>query len=152
MNVETLREIGIIANRSVRRTLRQPALIVPTILFPLMLLAINASGLDVTKNIPNFPADSYLDFALVVTFMQGGLFAATTAGTELATDIETGFLNRLQLTPLRAPAARRCWSCWRCSLRSRSAGWARSSARGRGPRRRCRACSRCCSSSSSCRR
>ena len=104
MDLETVREIGIIANRSVRRTLRQPALIVPTILFPLLLLAINASGLDVTKNIPNFPADSYLDFALVVTFMQGGLFAATTAGTELATDIETGFLNRLQLTPLRAPA------------------------------------------------
>jgi ABC-2 type transport system permease protein len=104
VQLETLREIGIIAGRSVRRTLRQPALIVPTILFPLLLLAINASGLDVTKNIPNFPADSYLDFALVVTFMQGGLFAATTAGTELATDIETGFLNRLQLTPLRAPA------------------------------------------------
>jgi ABC-2 type transport system permease protein len=101
---EALREIGMIAGRSVRRTLRQPALIVPVILFPLMLLAINASGLDVTKKIPNFPADSYLDFALVVTFMQGGLFAATTAGTELATDIETGFLNRLQLTPLRAPA------------------------------------------------
>jgi ABC-2 type transport system permease protein len=101
---EALREIGMIAGRSVRRTLRQPALIVPVVLFPLMLLAINASGLDVTKKIPNFPADSYLDFALVVTFMQGGLFAATTAGTELANDIETGFLNRLQLTPLRAPA------------------------------------------------
>jgi ABC-2 type transport system permease protein len=72
VQTETLREIGIIAARSVRRTLRQPALIIPTILFPLMLLAINASGLNVTKNIPNFPADSYLDFALVVTFMQGG--------------------------------------------------------------------------------
>ncbi len=36
--------------------------------------------------------------------MQGGLFAATTAGTELANDIESGFLDRLQLTPLRAPA------------------------------------------------
>jgi ABC-2 type transport system permease protein len=101
---ETLEQVSLVARRSVRRTLRQPALIVPTIVFPLLLLAINASGLDVTKNIPNFPADSYLDFALVVTFMQGGLFAATTAGTELATDIETGFLNRLQLTPLRAPA------------------------------------------------
>jgi ABC-2 type transport system permease protein len=33
--------------------------------------------------------------------MQGALFAAITAGTELATDIEMGFLNRLQLTPLR---------------------------------------------------
>ena len=104
MNRETIGEVGLIARRSVRRTFRQPALIVPVILFPLLLLAINASGLDVTKNIPNFPADSYLDFALVVTFMQGGLFAATTAGTELANDIETGFLNRLQLTPLKAPA------------------------------------------------
>ena len=104
MNRETIGEVGLIARRSIRRTFRQPALIVPVVLFPLLLLAINASGLDVTKNIPNFPADSYLDFALVVTFMQGGLFAATTAGTELANDIETGFLNRLQLTPLRAPA------------------------------------------------
>src|SRR3954468_22272157 len=104
MQAEVLREIGMIASRSVRRTLRQPALIVPTIVFPLLLLAINASGLDVTKNIPNFPADSYLDFAISVTFMQGALFAATTAGTELATDIETGFLDRLQLTPLRGSA------------------------------------------------
>jgi ABC-2 type transport system permease protein len=104
VSTEALREIGMIAGRSVRRTLRQPALIVPVVVFPLLLLAINASGLNVTKEIPNFPADSYLDFALVVTFMQGGLFAATTAGTELANDIETGFLNRLQLTPLRAPA------------------------------------------------
>jgi ABC-2 type transport system permease protein len=90
LNRETIAEVALIARRSVRRTFRQPALIVPVVLFPLLLLAINASGLDVTKNIPNFPADSYLDFALVVTFMQGGLFAATTAGTELANDIETG--------------------------------------------------------------
>src|SRR5204863_85925 len=55
---------------------------------------------EATK-IPGFPADSYLDFALTVTFMQGALFAAVTAGTGLATDIETGFLDRLQLTPLR---------------------------------------------------
>lgn len=101
---EALREVAIIANRSVRRTLRQPVLIVPTIVFPLFLLAVNASGLDATKRIPGFPADSYLDFALVVTFMQGALFASTTAGTELANDIETGFLNRLQLTPLRGAA------------------------------------------------
>src|SRR3954462_3326052 len=104
MQAEVLREIGMIASRSVRRTLRQPALIVPTIVFPLLLLAINASGLDVTKKIPNFPADSYLDFALVVTFMQGGLFAATTAGTEPANDTEAGCLTLLPLTPVRAPA------------------------------------------------
>lgn len=104
MSSPLLGQVGFIARRSVRRTLRQPALIVPTIVFPLMLLAVNASGLDSASRLPGFPADSYLDFAIVVTFMQGGLFAATTAGTELAHDIESGFLDRLQLTPLRGSA------------------------------------------------
>jgi ABC-2 type transport system permease protein len=101
---ELRREVGILAGRSVRRTLRQPILIVPTIVFPLFLLAVNASGLEAATKIPGFPTSSYLDFAISVTFMQGALFAATTAGTELANDIETGFLNRLQLTPLRGAA------------------------------------------------
>jgi ABC-2 type transport system permease protein len=99
-----LAQVGFIARRSVRRTFRQAAVVVPTILFPLILLALNAGGLEASTEIPGFPSDSYLDFALAVTFMQGALFASTTAGTELATDIETGFLNRLQLTPLRGSA------------------------------------------------
>ena len=36
--------------------------------------------------------------------MQGALFATTNAGTDLARDIQTGFLNRLALTPLRGTA------------------------------------------------
>jgi ABC-2 type transport system permease protein len=97
-------QIAWIARRSIRRTLRQPALIVPTIVFPLVLLAVNASGLNAATKLPGFPTDNYLNFSLSVCFMQGGLFAATTAGAELATDIETGFLNRLALTPLRGIA------------------------------------------------
>jgi ABC-2 type transport system permease protein len=100
----TLEQVGLVARRSVRRTLRQPALIVPTLVFPLFLLAVNSSGLSSVTKLPGFPADSYLDFAITVAFMQGGLFASITAGTELATDIEMGFLNRLQLTPLRRGA------------------------------------------------
>jgi ABC-2 type transport system permease protein len=98
---ELARQVGFVARRSVRRTLRQPALIVPTLVFPLFLLAVNASGLSAATKIPGFPADSYLDFAITVTFIQGAMFASITAGTELATDIDTGFLDRLQLTPLR---------------------------------------------------
>ena len=37
-------------------------------------------------------------------FMQGALFSANSAGTDLARDIETGFLNRLALTPMRGVA------------------------------------------------
>ena len=54
MNRETIGEVGLIARRSVRRTFRQPALIVPVILFPLLLLAINASGLRITGPIAEF--------------------------------------------------------------------------------------------------
>jgi ABC-2 type transport system permease protein len=101
---ETVREIGIIAWRSVRRTVRQPILIVPSVVFPLILMAVTSAGLNAATMLPGFPTDTYLDFALTVCFIQGAMFAAIAAGTELATDIETGFLDRLQLTPLRPVA------------------------------------------------
>ena len=97
------------ARRSVRRTLRQPALIVPTIIFPLLLLAINASGLGSATKIPGFPASSYLDFSITVCFMQGALFSAITAGTELATDIQSGFLNTYALWMLVGLVAAITW-------------------------------------------
>jgi ABC-2 type transport system permease protein len=72
--------------------------------FPLFLLAINASGLAAATDLPGFPTDSYLTFFLAVTFMQGALFATMGAGQAIAEDIQRGFFNRLQLTPLRGPA------------------------------------------------
>jgi ABC-2 type transport system permease protein len=95
-----VRQLALVAERSLRRTLRQPFFIVPSLVFPLFLLAVNASGLDAATKIPGFPADGYVDFALTVCFMQGALFAAITAGTTVAGDIESGFFNRLSLTPL----------------------------------------------------
>jgi ABC-2 type transport system permease protein len=97
-------QVGFIARRSLRKVLRQPALVVPSLVFPLFLMALNSGGLDAATKIPGFPTDNYLNFALALTFMQGALFAAVNAGTELATDIQNGFLNRLQLTPLRGVA------------------------------------------------
>lgn len=93
-----------LAWRSVLRTARQPIMIVPALVFPLFLLAVNASGLNAATKIPGFPTDSYLTFILAFPFMQGALFATNTAGTNLAEDIGTGFFNRLSLTPMRASA------------------------------------------------
>lgn len=72
--------------------------------FPLFLLAVNTGGLESAARLPGFPADSYLDFALAFAFMQGALFAVSNGGGDLAKDIQTGFLNRLALTPLRTSA------------------------------------------------
>ncbi len=98
------RQVGMLARRSVVRTLRQPAMVVPSLVFPLMLLSINSSGLDSATELPGFPTDSYFQFALAITFVQGALFSANSAGTNVASDIESGFLNRLSLTPLRRVA------------------------------------------------
>jgi ABC-2 type transport system permease protein len=98
------RQIGQIAWRSVRRTLRQPGVLIPPLVFPLMLMAVNSSGLRAATHLPGFPTDSFLAFFLPFSFMQGALFAASTAGTDLARDVDTGFLNRLALTPMRGTA------------------------------------------------
>ena len=99
-----LLQVGMLARRSVVRTFRQPAMIVPALLFPLLLLAINSSGLDPATELPGFPTDSYFQFALAIAFVQGALFSANSAGTNVSADVETGFLNRLSLTPLRRVA------------------------------------------------
>jgi ABC-2 type transport system permease protein len=98
--VRGLSDAGLLVRRSVVRTLRQPANLVFSFMFPLILLAVNAGGLDAASHIPGFPGDSYLTFALAVPFMQGALFASNSAGTNIALDIESGFLSRLSLTPL----------------------------------------------------
>jgi len=100
----TLSQIGHLARRSITRTVRQPIMIIPSLVFPLFLLAVNASGLGAATSLPGFPTDSYLTFALGLTFMQGALFATMGAGQSIASDIQYGFFNRLQLTPLRGSA------------------------------------------------
>jgi ABC-2 type transport system permease protein len=86
------------------RTLRQRALLVFPMIFPLILFAINGSALGPATRIPHFPTDSYRDFLIAMTFVQGAMFVSISAGVDLARDIESGFLNRLALTPLRGEA------------------------------------------------
>jgi ABC-2 type transport system permease protein len=94
-------QIGSIARRQILRTLRQPAAVFFPVVFPLTLMAVNAGGLTSATQLPGFPTDSFYAFALAVPFIQGSLFATMNAGTDLARDIQEGFLNRLALTPMR---------------------------------------------------
>ncbi|HWC25780.1 MAG TPA: ABC transporter permease [Solirubrobacteraceae bacterium] len=97
-------QVGLLAGRAVRRTLRNPAQLVFPIAFPLTLLAVNTSGLDAATRLPGFPTGSYLDFALAIPFIQGALFAALNGGQDLARDIQDGFLERLAMTPMSGAA------------------------------------------------
>jgi len=96
-----LTQIAWIGRRSILRTLRQPAAIVPAIVFPLFFLVFMAGGLSSVASIPGFPAPTYLSFALAGAFVQGSMFAGMNGGADLALDIQTGFINRISLTPIR---------------------------------------------------
>jgi ABC-2 type transport system permease protein len=90
-----------LARRAVIRTARQPANIVFPLVFPMLLFAVNAGGLRSETQLPGFPTDSFVAFAIAVPFIQGALLATVNANVEFARDIQTGFLNRLALTPVR---------------------------------------------------
>jgi len=103
-NAAVADQVYVLARRSVVRTARQPANVVMPIVFPLLLLAVNVGGLEASTSLPGFPTDSILTFLLAVPFIQGALFATMNAGTDFARDIQTGFLGRLSLTPMRSVA------------------------------------------------
>jgi ABC-2 type transport system permease protein len=93
-----------LAQRSIIRTIRQPANWITPLIFPLALMAVNTGGLHAATNLPGFPSDSFLAFFIAFPFIQGALFATVNAGVDLARDIQTGFLNRLALTPMQSTA------------------------------------------------
>jgi len=101
---DTAAQVYYLARRSIIRQGRQPANVVAPVIFPLGLLAVNAGGLQPATTIPGFPTDRFVAFAFAIPFIQGALFATMNAGTDLARDIQTGFLNRLSLTPVRGVA------------------------------------------------
>jgi ABC-2 type transport system permease protein len=95
-----LTQVAVLARRAMLKTLRQPFQLFPIVFFPVILLAVNASGLKAATRLPGFPTHSYISFAIAVAFIQGGMFSLVNSGTNLAEDIESGFFNRLALTPL----------------------------------------------------
>jgi ABC-2 type transport system permease protein len=89
-----------LARRSVRNTIRQPQMWVPSMLFPLMITAINVAAMNRATRLPGFPGNSFLDFAVATVVIQGVLFGASAGGSDMAVDIQDGFFDRLVASPV----------------------------------------------------
>lgn len=100
----TVLQVAFLGRRAFMRTIRQPGQLAFAGVFPLIFLFLIASGLDRAASIPGFPADSYVDFMFAIPFVHGAVFTALNAASELGRDIDTGFLDRLALTPARGVA------------------------------------------------
>lgn len=94
------RQTAAMSRRSILAIVRQPALVVPSLVFPLFFAALGSSSFSRATALPGFPpVDSFLDFSLAGSIVQGVLFGSVTGGAALATDIEAGFFDRLLASP-----------------------------------------------------
>jgi ABC-2 type transport system permease protein len=94
-------QLGKLARRSIARTIRQPVIWLPNIFFGIFMLAVLSGASDNVTDVKGFPTDSYTSFILGAILVQAAASASTMAGNGLGADIETGFLSRLALTPMR---------------------------------------------------
>ncbi len=95
-----------LARRAIVGTLRTPAALVPSLFFPLVLMAIFTGSFgNAPGTIPGFPpVRGFLDFALAGAVLQGILIGGTSAGSAFALDIESGFFDRLVASPVARTA------------------------------------------------
>lgn len=82
-------------------TFRNPTNWVPGLIFPLVMAAVYAAQFSEATKLPEFPeVDSFLQFILPSAILQGIAFNSANAGSDMATDIETGFFDRLISSPV----------------------------------------------------
>lgn len=87
-----------VAWRSLHNSFVNPALLLPSLLFPLFFLAAFAGGLSAIGNVPNFDYEpGYTAFQYVFVFIQSAAFGGVFQGFSIARDFENGFARRLLL-------------------------------------------------------
>ena len=88
-----------VAWRSIHNTIVNPAILVPSIVFPLFFLVAFAGGLSRISDVPNFHyRPGYTSFQFVFVFLQSAAFGGVFTGFGIARDFDSGFARRLLLS------------------------------------------------------
>ena len=91
-----------VAWRSIHNTVVNPAILVPSIVFPLFFLIAFAGGLSRIAEVPNFHyPPGYTAFQFVFVFLQSAAFGGVFTGFAVARDFDSGFARRLLLSAPR---------------------------------------------------
>jgi ABC-2 type transport system permease protein len=91
-----------VAWRTIHNTLSNPALLVPSVVFPLFFLAAFAGGLAKIGDVPNFDyRPGYTAFQFCFVFLQSAAFGGVFTGFGVARDFSAGFARRLLLSAPR---------------------------------------------------
>ncbi|HEY2439609.1 MAG TPA: ABC transporter permease [Solirubrobacteraceae bacterium] len=91
-----------VAWRSIHNTVVNPAILIPSLVFPLFFLIAFAGGLSRISDVPNFHYQpGYTAFQFVFVFLQSAAFGGVFTGFGIARDFDSGFARRLLLSAPR---------------------------------------------------
>jgi ABC-2 type transport system permease protein len=91
-----------VAWRSVHNTVVSPAILLPSLIFPLFFLIAFAGGLSRISHVPHFNyPPGYTSFQFVFVFLQSAAFGGVFTGFGIARDFDSGFARRLLLSAPR---------------------------------------------------
>ena len=88
-----------VAERSLRLIPRMPSTFIPSLVMPIFFTVAFTGPFAALVNIPGFPADDIIDWVVAFTALQGCAFAGITTGLGVARDLESGFYDRILLSP-----------------------------------------------------
>ena len=88
-----------VAWRVLHNVYTNPAILVPSIVFPLFFFTAFAGGLSRVHDVPGFDfAPGYTAFQFVFVLLQSAAFAGVFSGFGISRDFESGFMRRLMLS------------------------------------------------------
>ena len=88
-----------LARRSLSLIPRVPSTFIPSLIMPVFFTVAFTGPFAALVNLPGFPADRIVDWVVPFTTLQGAAFAGITNGMGVARDLESGFYDRLLMSP-----------------------------------------------------
>jgi ABC-2 type transport system permease protein len=95
----TASQSGGLALRSLRNIRRLPSAFLPALLMPLTQVISFSGTYRGVIDIPGFPTDRSVNWYLPLAVTMGSTFAGLSAGFSMIRDLQTGFYDRLRMSP-----------------------------------------------------
>jgi ABC-2 type transport system permease protein len=86
--------------RYLKKLIRNPILLFFSLVQPIIFLVIFTQLFERLANVPGFPAESYLIFATPGILLQNAFGSALQSGNSIVSDIDTGYLQKMLVTPV----------------------------------------------------
>ncbi len=101
VGASTLFPVVWMCHRNLTRFVRLPAILVPMIVMPVFFLVVFTSSFDGISRVDGYPTENLINWVVAFALLQGAMFSGVGTAGSVANDIETGFIDRLLVSPVR---------------------------------------------------